>query len=201
MHQSQPRSIDRKPQSIGVVGGGVAGLRCADILLHYGFDVTILEGRSRLGGRLHQERLPNGHLVDLGPNWIHGTNSNPIMDLARLTKTPTSAWDTQASVFDEHGQLLDAKDSDECSTIMWDIIQAAFKHSENHSADISPDESLADFFRTKILEIIPETADNYRRKREIVIQMTELWGAFIGSPITRQSLKFFWLEECIDGGK
>jgi predicted NAD/FAD-dependent oxidoreductase len=26
-----------------------------------------------------------------------------------------------------------------------------------------------------------------------------MWGAFVGSPIQRQSLKFFWLEECIDG--
>lgn len=29
--------------------------------------------------------------------------------------------------------------------------------------------------------------------------MAEMWGSFIGSPITSQSLKFFWLEECIDG--
>jgi hypothetical protein len=123
------------------------------------------------------------------------------MDLAKVTKTPTSAWDAQSCVFDEHGRLLPAKDSEECSTIMWNIIQAAFKHSEKHSADIGPDESLSDFFQAKIVEVVPETVDNYSRKREVVLQMAELWGAFIGSPITRQSLKFFWLEECIDGGR
>jgi predicted NAD/FAD-dependent oxidoreductase len=26
-----------------------------------------------------------------------------------------------------------------------------------------------------------------------------MWGAFVGSPIQTQSLRFFWLEECIDG--
>lgn len=41
----------RKPH-ICVVGAGVAGLRCADILLQHGVRVTILEGRYRIGGRV-----------------------------------------------------------------------------------------------------------------------------------------------------
>jgi NADPH-dependent 2,4-dienoyl-CoA reductase/sulfur reductase-like enzyme len=35
-----------------VVGAGVAGLRCADLLLEQGVKVTILEGRNRVGGRV-----------------------------------------------------------------------------------------------------------------------------------------------------
>jgi phytoene dehydrogenase-like protein len=38
------------------------------MLLQKGFNVTILEARDRIGGRMHQTRLPSGHLVDLGPN-------------------------------------------------------------------------------------------------------------------------------------
>lgn len=34
-----------------------------------------------------------------------------------------------------------------------------------------------------------------------VFKMAQMWGAFVGDPIARQSLKFFWLEECIEGGK
>ena len=37
-------------------------------------------------------------------------------------------------------------------------------------------------------------------KTNLLLQMAELCGAFVGSPVYRQSLKFFWLEECIDGG-
>lgn len=36
---------------IGIIGGGISGLRCADVLLEQGFEVTILEARDRLGGR------------------------------------------------------------------------------------------------------------------------------------------------------
>jgi phytoene dehydrogenase-like protein len=72
-----------------VVGAGVSGLRCADLLLQHGFDVTILEARERIGGRLHQVKLSSGQVVDAGANWIHGTDKNPIMELAKQTNTPT----------------------------------------------------------------------------------------------------------------
>lgn len=41
-----------KRKSIGIVGAGFAGLRCADVLLQHGFDVTIFEARNRVGGRV-----------------------------------------------------------------------------------------------------------------------------------------------------
>jgi monoamine oxidase len=46
---------------VGIVGAGISGLRCADVLLSRGFDVTILEARNRIGGRVCQsylERMP-----------------------------------------------------------------------------------------------------------------------------------------------
>lgn len=36
-------------------------------------------------------------------------------------------------------------------------------------------------------------------KRTKLLQLARGWGAYIGSPIDRQSLKFFWLEECLEG--
>lgn len=55
---------------VGIVGGGVAGLRCAEVLLGHGVQVTVIEGRDRLGGRLAQGTMMGKHLVDLGANWI-----------------------------------------------------------------------------------------------------------------------------------
>jgi hypothetical protein len=45
------RAVGKIPH-ICVIGAGVAGLRCADILLQHGAKVTILEGRDRVGGRV-----------------------------------------------------------------------------------------------------------------------------------------------------
>ena len=43
--------LGRKPH-VCIVGAGFAGLRCADVLLQHGAQVTIFEGRNRLGGRV-----------------------------------------------------------------------------------------------------------------------------------------------------
>lgn len=45
------RAVERVPH-VCIVGAGVAGLRCADVLLQHGVKVTILEGRDRIGGRV-----------------------------------------------------------------------------------------------------------------------------------------------------
>lgn len=185
---------------IGIVGAGISGLRCAEVLLKRGFSVTILEARNRLGGRIHQTTLPSGHLVDMGPNWIHGTDHNPILDLAKETGTVTHSWDDRSSMFDEDGNLLPKKDTEEYDDTMWEIITEAFKHSHQNSANISVDKSLFSFFQEKVIEKFPGTEDNFEKKRKILLQICEMWGAFVGSPVYKQSLKFFWLEECIDGG-
>lgn len=72
---SSPRDMLRtamsraKPISVGIVGAGFAGLRCADILLQHGFKVTILEARNRLGGRVGQS-WHLGKPVDLYVNSV-----------------------------------------------------------------------------------------------------------------------------------
>ncbi|KOS23113.1 Lysine-specific histone demethylase 1 -like protein 3 [Escovopsis weberi] len=184
---------------VAVVGAGVAGLRCADLLLQHGFRVSIFEGRDRIGGRLHQQHLENGHLVDTGPNWFHGTDDNPILDLAKQTGTAVGVWDSKASLYDELGTLYSDKAGEEYSTVMWDIIQDAFQHSNQSCADIDPSLSLLDFFRERVKERIPDTEPGFEEKRDIVLRLSQSWGNFIGSPIAKQSLKFFWLEECIEG--
>ncbi|KAF9738961.1 polyamine oxidase 4 [Paraphaeosphaeria minitans] len=196
------RAVGKVPH-VGIVGAGVAGLRCADVLLQHGVKVTILEGRNRVGGRLCQSDAL-GHKVDLasGPNWIHGTDNNPILDLAKETNTLSINWDGRQSIFDESGKQMPAKEANEISELVWGVIEQAMKYSEDDSSSISPDESLYDFFKKKVPELIPQEMEGDRsveKRRRAVLDMSEMWGAFVGSPIEKQSLKFFWLEECIDG--
>jgi phytoene dehydrogenase-like protein len=55
------RVIDPNKPHIGIVGAGISGLRCADVLLTHGFQVTILEARNRIGGRVNS--LPTAFSV------------------------------------------------------------------------------------------------------------------------------------------
>ena len=46
----------RRNLRVGVIGAGLAGLRCAEVLIGEGIDVTIIEARDRLGGRVSSSR-------------------------------------------------------------------------------------------------------------------------------------------------
>jgi monoamine oxidase len=35
-----------------IIGAGISGLRCASVLLENSYDVTIIEARDRIGGRV-----------------------------------------------------------------------------------------------------------------------------------------------------
>src|SRR5689334_14767374 len=67
-----------------VIGAGLAGLTAARAIADAGRAVVVLEARNRIGGRVWTE---DG--VDLGAHWIHGTEGNPLTNLARELGVPT----------------------------------------------------------------------------------------------------------------
>src|SRR2546421_6569434 len=54
-----------------VIGGGVSGLIAARGLAESGCDVTLLEAKERLGGRILTRRV-GGAVVELGAEFVHG---------------------------------------------------------------------------------------------------------------------------------
>lgn len=90
---------------------------------------------------------------------------------------------------------MDDKHAKEYYDLMWGIIGDAFQHTNANCASIPPEESLLDFFKSKL-----EEKDLDATSKKTVLQLAESWGDFVGEPINKQSLKFFWLEECIEGG-
>lgn len=110
-------------------------------------------------------------------------------------------WDGRQSVFDHLGKLMPEKEAVENSELVWNIIGKAMKYSNDHSASIPASKSLYNFFEEEVEAMFPskDGDETAKRKRETILESAEMWGAFVGSPVHSQSLKFFWLEECIDG--
>lgn len=198
--QRPPNAATEQPR-IAVIGAGFAGLRCADVLLQHGFPVTIFEARDRVGGRVAQShRL--GNTVDLGPNWIHGAKENPILQIAKETGTELHYWDESEALFDPEGNLLDAEEAEEYGSLLWDdgLIAEAFEYSERNQKTIDPWRSVYDFFAEKAEGVFTDLEEDVaKRKREMLLLSTQMWGAYVGSPVQRQSLRFFFLEETVEG--
>ncbi|KAK0613357.1 hypothetical protein B0T14DRAFT_485006 [Immersiella caudata] len=198
MAESDP---EPKPH-VCIVGAGISGLRCADVLLSHGFQVTILEARDRIGGRICQSDAL-GYTADIGPNWIHAwTDSDephPVYKLAKDTNTPLHHWNNKQLIFDSEGNPLPAELTERLSTLLWEIINEAFKFSEkardeNGGKSIPSSDSLQDFIRRRADELVPDEIE-----RKLLVQMSEVFGAYVGEPVWKQSLRFAWMEECCGG--
>jgi monoamine oxidase len=65
-----------------VIGAGVSGLSCAYHLSQKpDCDVIVIEGRDRVGGRTWTRQFGKA-AVDCGASWVHGTQGNPVAELA-----------------------------------------------------------------------------------------------------------------------
>ena len=62
-----------KDASVVIIGAGASGLTAAAELKRAGVDVTIIEARDRIGGRMFTKQDPHtGAVVELGAEFIHG---------------------------------------------------------------------------------------------------------------------------------
>ena len=75
-----------------VVGAGMSGAKAAHDLRAAGHDITVLEARDRIGGRIWTNR-EFGYPVDIGASWIHGIKKNPVHTLAKSLNTELVTWD------------------------------------------------------------------------------------------------------------
>ncbi|KAI1631436.1 hypothetical protein F4809DRAFT_654016 [Biscogniauxia mediterranea] len=168
---------------VGIVGARVSGFRCVEILLRQSFTVAILEARDRIGGRICQsDEL--GYTVD---------------NLADETNTPLHHWNSKQLIYDSLGTLLPDEKAERLSTLLWEIITEACEVSEaarqkDGGKSIPLDESFYDFVKKKAAERL-----NNDEERQILAQMSEMWGAYVGEPVWKQSLRFSWMGECCGG--
>lgn len=83
-----------------VVGAGLSGLKAAADLQGKGYSVVVLEGRGRLGGRVHSLKMSptSSSSVEIGAQWLHGNNPNAVYSFVvnTLGITPVSSGNLEA---------------------------------------------------------------------------------------------------------
>lgn len=147
----------------------------------------------------------------MGPNWIHGTENNPILHLAQETKSALHQLhhDKQCDIGAD-GNALDGAVAKKWQNLISSILVAAHGHSDRNWQSIPPNESLFDYFQSSIRslldnpseavdKVVPAATDSAADREQQLLWMADYWSFIIGDTMQRQSLKFFWLEEGIDG--
>ncbi|MFF3691412.1 FAD-dependent oxidoreductase [Streptomyces sp. NPDC002187] len=79
-------------EHIVIIGSGFAGLGCARALFDEDYQVTVLEGRDRIGGRIWTQHIA-GVPAEMGASWIHGSSGNVMTRVLKETGDPSHTFD------------------------------------------------------------------------------------------------------------
>lgn len=90
--RSRPQGSRR--DAVIIIGAGAAGLGAAEELRRYGYsNISFLEARERVGGRVWTSREWADAPMDLGATWIHGIRKNPLSQMAKEARVATVPTD------------------------------------------------------------------------------------------------------------
>lgn len=127
-----------------IVGAGAAGLAAARALSVAGFNVTVLEARDRIGGRINTHLDPESVApIEFGAEFVHGKppETLKIVERMRLTpyELPNTHWYFRNAVLSKSNEF-------------WSKIEAAMAEMAEQKG---PDLSFLDFL------------DDYSRRRQV----------------------------------
>lgn len=106
--ESQRFIATSSKKRVVVIGAGLSGLAAAQELhRQQEYEVVVVEARERIGGRIWTSFKWTDLPLDFGATWIHGTQGNPLTDLAdQLDAERLTTSYSRAATHNASGQLL-----------------------------------------------------------------------------------------------
>lgn len=174
LYDGMPSGAAGDHGTVIVVGAGAAGLTAARVLHDHGRKVVVLEGRDRVGGRLHTVDF-GGRSVDVGGNWIHGVPENPLYHLVRDAGIATIREDIghpfRMKVFDSaRGRTINVF---RVLYMMWRANRVAGRLSHEAVSADHPEANLAERIDQEIAAVAGDTNQRlFRHGLRTVVDLT-----------------------------
>ncbi|KAH0611188.1 uncharacterized protein H6S33_011615 [Morchella sextelata] len=214
---------------IAIIGAGVSGLKAAQVLLDKGYEVVIYEARDRAGGRTcTSDRLgkevdlgpnwihgtsnnPIVPLSQLSESQLHQysdicpifTPGGDVMDQAEADELQDLLWRVIERAVEYSKGCYAAIPADKS---FYDYCVEKAEELFGSSPDTVREQEGAGTAEGGGKGGVKRGGHEHvrwkgqeERRKEIWLAMAEMWGTFIGSSVKRQSLKFFFLEEPLEG--
>lgn len=173
--------------SVIVIGAGIAGLGAANLLRKNGANVTVLEAKSHIGGRLLTD-WSMGAPFEVGAGWIHGPSTdNPTKQLADAIGAKYVVTDDENSVyFDIEGYEYD---EDEVERIV-DAWEGVLEYIDNNFEANDP---------RSLLQAIKDYRPAYLNDPGIMWAFSAFTEFSKGGAIEKLSAPLFNWDEAFDG--
>lgn len=179
------------PETVIIIGAGIAGLSAACLLQDAGLRVIVIEARERMGGRIWTNDSL-GSPLDLGASWIHGIKNNPIHELAAKHNIITHPTDEEAfQLFDTDGQMITEKDILSAEQAYEDLIELLDEEREELSNDLS--------LQAGIETVLSKQNLSYQQRKLIDLIVTSDIEHDIASNTSNLSLKHWDQDEEFGG--
>jgi monoamine oxidase len=97
--------LERREADVAVIGAGFAGLAAARALRAAGREVVVLEARDRVGGRVVNEPIGDGKVVELGGQWVGPTQDRVLALIDELGLATFPTYGEGENVFERRGRI------------------------------------------------------------------------------------------------
>ena len=172
---------------VAIVGGGLAGLRCAEELVARGADVVVLEARSRPGGRVFSHRFADGQTCERGAEFIDSNHAEVLALAARLglrLSERSGDLDPAATLLDAGGRAvpMSMHASLEPAVASWDHAVAGLGDGEEFDRA-----TLADLMHSLDLSVFARLVIGRQIRTEFMLPPEEVGQRFAGRLARLQS--------------
>jgi hypothetical protein len=130
-------------------------------------------------------------LVIPGPNWIHGTLSNPLIPIVKLTGSQLTFPDEgNQTIYTSSGEALPHETSRLLYDCIWRYAAEAINFSADEGENVPPEWSMYDF----CVERIREDKALGTGFKHLALQLVELLTTFTAVDVRKQSLRYYQVE-------
>ena len=169
---------------VAIVGGGLAGLRCAEALISGSneLNVVVLEARDRVGGRVFSHHFGDGQTCERGAEFIDSNHDAVLALASRLGLTlssRTSDLDPAATLIDAGGRAVPMSMHASIEPDMARWLQAVAAVGDD-DGDADESGNLADLIRSLDLSVLSRLAIGRHIRTEYMLPPEEVGQRFAG---------------------